>query len=580
MEIKTKRVMCIIMMAIFIIIFLTTIITPTEFYRAQWSYSNIVGANIINENSYINIPSSEEHPYLYLIYGKLINQMENYPGIQIFLSEITLLTGLDIITIYSFFPLGEILIILASILIANIFFKKQPQKKFMLILFSSIGLFGPSMLRIDFHVLQTSIMIFTFCLTLWAMYQNFTKDKMSYIWIIVFLLLLNRAIYFSSSIFYYTFLIIFSVLFILFSYLVKHHSQKKNMMLQATIYILLSIASFLTWLNLNIFTYILSQTKMLFFFGLIGGVIMLFLIYFLPRFDPKHLKNYVNIINEFIIKKIHYIFILFLILSPFIVFLIFRYYLMLESTLSNRFFSLLLVIPSFFILPFILRDYLKNENKIENVIYISSILSIFGLITFSFYMPYLITRGLIFLQIIFFVGLILFFSREEWINKKYMNYIFLVLVIFLILNNFTYLLSSDNNYGSSNDLRVKEGLYTFVNQIDEEQKISSDLKILSNSLVLGHENSYLPFISKSNIVDIEYLLEDIFYDNNPYTTYEILSNNDVDYFILSEEMFEYGIYIHDYQHDPLPEELLFLLEENEKFDKIYSNEGLFVFGLN
>jgi len=580
MNIKTKRILCVILMAIFIVIFLTTIITPTEFYRAQWSYSNIVGAEIIDENSYLNIPSSEEHPYLYSVYGKLINQMETYPGIQIFLSEITLLTGVDIINIYSFFPLGEILIILASIFIANIFFKGQPHKKFMLVLLSSIGLFGPSMLRIDFHVLQTSIMIFTFCLTLWVVYKNLTDNKISYVWVIIFLLLLNRAIYFSSSIFYYTFLVIFSILIILFSYFVKHPLQKKNMRLQARIYIILSIFSFLTWLNLNIFTYLLSQTKTLLFFGLIGGIVIFFLIYFLSKFDQTHLKKSVNLVNEYIIKKIHYIFILFLILSPFIIFLIFKYYLMLESTLSNRFFSFILVIPSFFILPFILKDYLNDERKIENIIYISSILSIFGLITFSLYMPYLITRGLIFLQIIFFVGMIMFFSREKWINKKYINYIFLVLVIFLILNNFTYLLSADNNYGASNDLRVKEGLYTFIDQIDEEQKISSDLKILSNSLVIGHENSYLPFISKSNIDDIKYLLEGIFYDNNPDTTYEILSSNDVDYFILSEEMFEYGIYIHDYQHDPLPRELLSLLEDNKKFDKVYSNEGLFVFSLN
>jgi len=197
---------------------------------------------------------------------------------------------------------------------------------------------------------------------------------------------------------------------------------------------------------------------------------------------------------------------------------------------------------------------------------------------FSLYMPYLITRGFVFLQIIFFVGAILFISNYGKIKDNWKNFIFLIIVFFLLLNNFTYLLSDDNNYGSSNDIRIKEGLSLFLEQITEEDKISSDLKVLSNSLVLGHENSYLPFTSESDS-EFEELLNRIFYYNNPEEIYQELKDNGVDYFILTEEMTKYGIYVHDYQHPAISEELINILKEDERFNLVFDNEGLFIFQL-
>ena len=103
---------------------------------------------------------------------------------------------------------------------------------------------------------------------------------------------------------------------------------------------------------------------------------------------------------------------------------------------------------------------------------------------------------------------------------------------------------------------------------------------MSNSIVLGHDASYLPFISKGEFEDLEDYLYLIFYDEDPATTYDIMVENEVDYLILTEEMTEYGIYVHDYQHDPISNVFIENLEESIYFSKVFSNSGLIVFKVN
>ena len=432
MELKNQRITSILLICIFVILLLSIIITPTTFYRAQWSYSNIVGSEIIKESTYIEMPSSEEHPYLYIIYGKLINQIEQCPGIPLLLGIISLVTGLEVLEIYNFFPLGEILFVLSSFFIANIFFKGDKKKTTILALFSAIGIFGPSMLRIDFHVLQTSIMAFSFAVTLWATHKDMLNNEFKNISFIIFLLLINRLIYFSSSIFFYVFLVSFSLILFIFSFYEK--GKRNNIQLHALIYTALALLMLFTWSELNLFDYLIDQTTVLILAILGITLILLIFLIILSLIKREDLIILTKKINDNLINNLKYIILLGLIFTPVFLIIGTSYFSLIESIFINRIFSIIFIIPSLFILPYILRDYLNKKNTEQNIIYLASLLSLFSMLPFSLYMPYLITRGFVFLQIIFFVGAILFISNYGKIKDNWKNFIFLIIVFFLLIS--------------------------------------------------------------------------------------------------------------------------------------------------
>jgi len=576
MDLDKLRVINVILISIFVVLLLALIITPTVFYRAQWSYSNIIGAEIIQDNGFISIPSSTDHPYLYTVFGKLLNQLEASPGIQLLLAQISLLTGQDILSLYSFFPLGQVLFIAAAILLAKVFFPKDKKKQFFLILLSAIGAFGPSMMRIDFHVLQTSIMVFSFAATLWAVNKNIKEKTLKYVLLVLALLLLNRLVYFSTSIFFYIFLVSFSFLLFLSSYIIGERNLTGNIRNQSLLYILFSFIFLFSWASLSLFGTLLNNVTLLTFLSMVGIIVVLLFFIFLKNHSKKKLRKFVSNLSDSIIDNLPLFALILILLSPIIFFFILFKFELVGMSLRYRIVSLLMILPSFLIIPFMLKEYF-TDNKITNLIYLSAIFSFFALLPFSLYMTYLVTRSFVLFQLLFFVGLVIFISMKRFEKSKLTNYLFLFIVIILLLNNFTYLMSNDNNYGSSNDIRVREGLTTFLEGINPDEKISSDLKILSNALVLGHETSYLPY--NSDPEESRTLLKSVFYSDNDNIIYNTLSNAKVDYFILSEEMFEYGIYSHDYQEKPLSDWTRIELDSSKKFNKVYSNGGLWIYQL-
>lgn len=574
-------------------------VAPTKLYRDIWAYAFVYDSNIVLEKGSLDILSNLKDPFLSGTFGKTINAIQNFPGVILLLAIFSSITNIATTKFLLFFPIGQILYIVSAYLIGKIFFKDK-FNTFLLVLYSSIGFFGPQSLRIDYSIIESSFLVLVFSSILWSIKKYIVEKKLRYLLLILLMVLANRVFYASTTMYLALFLLGYSSIFFIVYFMPKRLLGNRDFRPFLILGISSFLLSFLSVYSLGGFNVLQSLFQKYFpisslMNSSISNILLTYLLVFIPILviiaifrNDNLFRNITGIFYKLFnvlfgsSTRTYFSIGIAIIFAGYFFFHKISYLVM--GNLISRIPSLSFILPTFAYLIFIAQKWTLNTKNDERLMdgkenndffFVLAMSSFFVLLPTSLFLPFLITKAFEFLQIIFIVGLLLEMGRNTYLRHN-RRFFLVFLFILMVLNNFTYAASVSAQYNLW-DEKTFEGVYLSNKIIPEDSILVSDLKIAGGFLVADHKNVVIPF--SVNATRSDALRNNTFYTWNSSDSLRHIYKMNVSYMVITKDMRELGVYLPSYLYPPISKDFVETIDSSDDVDKIFDNNGLFVFKL-